>query len=647
MPALRFTAEAEQLEQKLLLVNKDDVSYEDMEGASEGVDKVLEGISQADSSEFLSTYTYNYVQRFVAGWRAPTPVRVMVNSIIMTYILQSGDPFIHRYFRNHPEDVEAYIAGLATIIPSYEQICHMDADKAEEMADLVSSNVASIVVIASHLPSLPPSLSSTIASSLTPWIHNHSTYTAPESAKPKLKMAVEFIAVLRWMTQDERGKATAREMIGYGKKSGKGMVWRNCQKEGCLVEDNLKACVQCDAVRYCCVEHQKEDWKEHKKLNLGFTERMVHHGGTVYTQDFWRPITASVDLAALLALAAMVTLRMPRWKDWKSGQVPVAKMALLATLIDSTVFIYSATLLVLGVGTSYSMGIAKVFITIFLIERVHMVWGGMTRRRDSRLYKFNISLIALWVTTFVLLCTYHGSEIRSSDESCMIILTSTLPTSFGVGTDIAIDLYLCLLFAVPLWRGTWSNKRIKKLAIKSISCAVVSMGSSAGNLLIFTLLHGYELSWMCLTMCTLDTLVNATNLFVATTGERDADQVAPTRTTHTIGSATVARTPKMRSPGVTTQLFGSMSMSVPGLQGSWVGRTTGDGGDVDADKDRPFADCYRQDDEEGRVGGDLDVDLEDADEDKVVAGRSSGVMLERPQVAYHADDPARWRGDAV
>jgi hypothetical protein len=40
-----------------------------------------------------------------------------------------------------------------------------------------------------------------------------------------------------------------------------------CELEGCIVkrgEEPLKMCAACKMVKYCCVEHQKADWKFHK-----------------------------------------------------------------------------------------------------------------------------------------------------------------------------------------------------------------------------------------------------------------------------------------------------------------------------------------------------------------------------------------------
>ncbi|KAM0748344.1 hypothetical protein T439DRAFT_349640 [Meredithblackwellia eburnea MCA 4105] len=256
---------------------------------------------------------------------------------------------------------------------------------------------------------------------------------------------------------------------------------------------------------------------------------------TVYPRgsEFWRPVTCTIYLLALLSLSSMITKRVPSWGKWK--QAGPVKWSLLAILVDSCAFIFASALLVLGVGTSSSRlacnagiwiciflySFAKVLITWFLIERVHVVLGGQTPRKESRLYKFNFLVMLGWLAVFIMLCVYHSTHIRVSDQACFIV-DSPIATFMGVTVDLCIDIYLSLLFAIPLWKRQFSSPRMKWIAIKSLVAAGVSMSSSVTNLLIFTLLHGRELSWMCLMSCALDTMINATSLFALTASESQA-----------------------------------------------------------------------------------------------------------------------------
>lgn len=83
----------------------------------------------------------------------------------------------------------------------------------------------------------------------------------------------------------------------------------------------------------------------------------------------------------------------------------------------------------------------------------------------------------------------------------------------AIAVDLFTDLYLGLLFIVPLFRGTWHSSRLRGIAVRSSVASVISMCSTVTNLSLWIGMHGSEISWMCLAICTLDTVVNATALF--------------------------------------------------------------------------------------------------------------------------------------
>ena len=89
----------------------------------------------------------------------------------------------------------------------------------------------------------------------------------------------------------------------------------------------------------------------------------------------------------------------------------------------------------------------------------------------------------------------------------------------------------CRLFAVTLIRGSWYSSELRWIAIRSreptrelSQCATlthslptviatsISMCSSTANMIVFVFIHGKEMGWMCLALCTLDTLINASVL---------------------------------------------------------------------------------------------------------------------------------------
>ena len=181
---------------------------------------------------------------------------------------------------------------------------------------------------------------------------------------------------------------------------------------------------------------------------------------------------------------------------------------------------------------------------------VHLVHGNYTTRRKSRLYKFNMSLMLGWVAVFILLsasqpracpldvsqaerdltglpqhrdppirqllCDYRLSNIQlvfSFDPMQERGLIGPA-ASLGVSVDLAVDCFLSFLFIIPLWRGDFKSPQLRRVAVRSLIAASISMASSVTNLGLFSGLHGRELSFICLTACTLDTVVNATSLFM-------------------------------------------------------------------------------------------------------------------------------------
>ena len=54
---------------------------------------------------------------------------------------------------------------------------------------------------------------------------------------------------------------------------------------------------------------------------------------TVYTHQFWQPVTCAFYLSSLVLLSALVTRRTPAWGTWKAAGP--AKWALLTVLVYS------------------------------------------------------------------------------------------------------------------------------------------------------------------------------------------------------------------------------------------------------------------------------------------------------------------------
>ena len=170
---------------------------------------------------------------------------------------------------------------------------------------------------------------------------------------------------------------------------------------------------------------------------------------------------------------------------------------------------------------SRSPGAAKLTTAWFLIERARLVSTPVVPRRQDTLYIFNFLLSTLWFAALALMLIFRISRIREPDGECLITM-GTGPASAMIGIDAFLNSYYTSLFAVPLLKGKWKNPRLKQLAVKSALAAVLTVASSVANLGLLAAHRGTELSWVCLSTCTLDTVWCAVVL-TALTGRHDDD----------------------------------------------------------------------------------------------------------------------------
>lgn len=176
----------------------------------------------------------------------------------------------------------------------------------------------------------------------------------------------------------------------------------------------------------------------------------------------------------------------------------------------------------------------------------------------------------LWVFGLVLALVWPGSDIRPADNECLIILRPGVLGTF-IGIDLFLNAYYTALFAVPLLRGRWKNPRLKRLAVKSALAAVLTVSSSVINLGIYAGHHGRELSWVCLSACTLDTVWCA-GVLCALTGKREDEQVADA------GARSERPSVCRANSGASAYKFGSMKSANPfALQGGGAAHLTVDG----------------------------------------------------------------------
>lgn len=172
-------------------------------------------------------------------------------------------------------------------------------------------------------------------------------------------------------------------------------------------------------------------------------------------------------------------------------------------------------------------GAAKLTTAWFLIERARLVLSPAIPRLHDRLYLFNLALSLIWFAALILILVVRSSRLRASDNECLVSMGRG-PAIGVIAIDAFLNIYYTSLFAVPLLRGRWKNPKLRQLAIKSALAAVLTVSSSVANLGVMAAHGGTELSWVCLSTCTLDTVWCAMVLCGLTSHRDDADAAAAT-----------------------------------------------------------------------------------------------------------------------
>ena len=78
--------------------------------------------------------------------------------------------------------------------------------------------------------------------------------------------------------------------------------------------------------------------------------------------------------------------------------------------------------------------------------------------------------------------------------------------------DLIVNVVLTLSFIIPIAKSRFPKAR--KLAQRSAAAAMISLATSFVNIIVLSIMHGKQLSFVCLGACGLDVTINAAMLFV-------------------------------------------------------------------------------------------------------------------------------------
>ncbi|KDN37517.1 hypothetical protein RSAG8_10116, partial [Rhizoctonia solani AG-8 WAC10335] len=293
-------------------------------------------------------------------------------------------------------------------------------------------------------------------------------------------------------------------------------------------------------------------------LSGPYTDHPTQLAGMVFPNQSMQALSSVVHLFGCSVIAFCFARRTTgdaffSWQTWLSMSWP--RLCVLLVFLDSWLFLFSTGILITGVGMSSSfincsLGIyacillyagSKILIYFFLIEKVHVVWGGTHQPRlHSKVYwgclltlaPYGVSLG--WDTPTpvalqsILGVPAHLGTIRSyrdSDDhrvayfrdnrSCVIGLRNYASLSLLV-YDLYINIFLTGMFLWPLFRSRLSNPKLKRMAMRTLVAAFAALTTSTINITVLTIMQGQQLGWVCLGSCGTDVLVNALVLFWVT-----------------------------------------------------------------------------------------------------------------------------------
>ncbi|KAL7411107.1 hypothetical protein BDY24DRAFT_436093 [Mrakia frigida] len=235
--------------------------------------------------------------------------------------------------------------------------------------------------------------------------------------------------------------------------------------------------------------------------------------------------------------------------SWRSYSWP--RLVCLGVFLSSWAFLYAAGILVLGIGMSQStvscsLGIfscivfyalSKIFIYLFLIEKVHIIGNTSLPRLKSKLYIACLVAMTPYVAVLVLMIAGRIAEI-TSNGACYIGLAKFASLSLLI-YDLFLNVYLTSLFVWPILTSKCSTSfrllRSLRCLVLTFSSLLVSQSStlrsepslpglsalmalttSTINILVLTLMNGRQLGFVCLGSCGADVTINACVLFYVT-----------------------------------------------------------------------------------------------------------------------------------
>ncbi|TLS24642.1 hypothetical protein PpBr36_08318, partial [Pyricularia pennisetigena] len=273
----------------------------------------------------------------------------------------------------------------------------------------------------------------------------------------------------------------------------------------------------------------------------GSTETTVltRRDGRGVTSGIYEQPIASKPISVLLAIIGCCVLSccLSIWM-----RLPYIQWMVLMIYVVSLLFVLGNSILQFGLGSelNYSTCMAaeflclstyaltKVFIYLFLVDRVHIVQESRKSRFKSRQYLINsFGMMGIYV---VIIITNFIFRVNFYDNGTCVIGQSRFVLIPLIAFDAFINIYLTILFLIPLLRlysvhlkikrpytlvlhsakmaYTAPNLRLRRLAFRTFVGTCCTLASSVTNMTVLMILNG-ESSWLCFIACNSDVLFSA------------------------------------------------------------------------------------------------------------------------------------------
>ncbi|KDN51862.1 hypothetical protein RSAG8_00413, partial [Rhizoctonia solani AG-8 WAC10335] len=247
-------------------------------------------------------------------------------------------------------------------------------------------------------------------------------------------------------------------------------------------------------------------------MMVPFTDDPTHLPTVVFPNPGMQSLSSVIHLLGVSVLGYCFARR-TAFPELSWGQVwstiTWPRLCVILVLADSWIFVFLSGVLVLGAGLSKddmscSLGIyacialyvlSKILTYGFLIEKVHVVWGGAHQPRlKSPVYRICLITVTPYAVVIILMLLGRIAFIRN-DGSCVIGLKRLASLTLLI-YDLYINIFLTGLFIWPLARSKLINPRLKSVAVRTLVAASAALTTSTLNIAILTVMDGRQLGWV-------------------------------------------------------------------------------------------------------------------------------------------------------